>query len=372
MFELETALSNAHDTSPVPDGITYNMLRHLNATALSNLLLLFNRIWTEQKYPSQWREAIVIPILKPGKEASNPLNYRPIALTNCLCKTFERMVNARLIHELEKQGCISPLQSGFRRGRSTFDNLVLLETQIRNAFVRMNHLVSIFFDIEKAYDRAWRFGILSTLFNFGFRGNLPIFLQNFLLNRTFRVRVGNVYSTHFNQAEGVPQGSVLSVTLFIAHLSQILTHLPSSVQGSLYVDDLQISCEGSNMNLIERQLQKAINKVVDYCTFSTIRCQKDSDILWQPAAAKNVWPLLEIGHNALPSTSQISIFLSIPNDFVLNRHLSEETPRLFCAVTADRHNHARSRTFPVYPATGSLPRNLIRRLFPLLRQKENI
>ncbi|XP_055938219.1 uncharacterized protein LOC129968387 [Argiope bruennichi] len=135
MFELETALSQSHNTSPEPDGITYNMLRHLNKTSLSNLLLLFNRIWTEQKYPMHWCEAIVIPILKPGKESSNPLNYRPIALTSCLCKTFERMVNARLIYELEKQGCIPSLQSGFRRGRSTFDNLILLETQIRNAFV---------------------------------------------------------------------------------------------------------------------------------------------------------------------------------------------------------------------------------------------
>ncbi|GBO31551.1 putative RNA-directed DNA polymerase from transposon X-element [Araneus ventricosus] len=221
MFELETALSRAHDTSPGPDGITYNMLRHLNTTSLSHLIILFNRIWTEQKDPSQWHEATVIPILKPGKVPSNPLNYRPIALTSCLCKTFERMVNARLIYELEKQGCIPPLQSGFRRGRSTVDNLVLLETQIRNAFVKRNHLVSIFFDIEKAYDRAWRCGILSTLFNFGFRGNLPIFLKNFLSYRTFRVRMGNFNSDHFIQAEGVPQGRVLSVTLFIIHLSPL-------------------------------------------------------------------------------------------------------------------------------------------------------
>ncbi|GBN09355.1 hypothetical protein AVEN_156314-1 [Araneus ventricosus] len=71
MFELKTALSQAHDTSPGPDGITYNMLRHLNTTSLSHLLFLLNRIWTEQKYPSQWHEAIVIPILKPGKDPSN-------------------------------------------------------------------------------------------------------------------------------------------------------------------------------------------------------------------------------------------------------------------------------------------------------------
>ncbi|GBM26169.1 putative RNA-directed DNA polymerase from transposon X-element [Araneus ventricosus] len=257
------ALSLAHDTSPGPDGITYNMLRHLNTTSLFNLLFLFNRICTEQKYPSQRHEAIVIPILKPGKDSSNPLNCRSIALTSCLSKTLERIVNARLIFELEKQGRISPLQSGFRRIRSTFDNLILLETQTRNAFVRRNHRVSIFFDIEKAYNCTWRYGIL---LNFGFRRNLPpIFLKNFLSHRTSRVRMKNFYSNNFTQAEGVPQGSILSVTLFIIHLSEILNYLPSYVHRSLYVDDLQISCQGSNMNMIERQLQNPVNKLVAWC-----------------------------------------------------------------------------------------------------------
>ncbi|GBN92768.1 hypothetical protein AVEN_247807-1 [Araneus ventricosus] len=128
MFEFQKALSLAHDTSPGRDGITSNMLRHLNTTSLSHLLFLFNKICTGQKYHSEWHEAIVIPILNPDKESYNPLNYRRIALTCCLCKTLERMVNSRLVFELEKRGCISPLPSGFRRGRSTFDNLILLET----------------------------------------------------------------------------------------------------------------------------------------------------------------------------------------------------------------------------------------------------
>ncbi|GFU61598.1 reverse transcriptase domain-containing protein [Trichonephila clavipes] len=38
-------------------------------------------------------EAIVIPILKPGKDPKNPLSYRPIPLTSCLCKTLERMAS---------------------------------------------------------------------------------------------------------------------------------------------------------------------------------------------------------------------------------------------------------------------------------------
>ncbi|GFY35384.1 putative RNA-directed DNA polymerase from transposon X-element [Trichonephila clavipes] len=96
----------------------------------------------------------MIPIRKAGKVTTDPLSYRPIALTSCFCKTFERMINTHLIYVLEKGKGFSPLQSGFRKGRSTLDNFVFLESQIRHAFVRRNHLVSLFFDIEEACDRT--------------------------------------------------------------------------------------------------------------------------------------------------------------------------------------------------------------------------
>ncbi|GFW07739.1 putative RNA-directed DNA polymerase from transposon X-element [Trichonephila clavipes] len=163
------------------------MLRHLNPNSLANILFLFNRVWKELCFPSIWREAIVIPILKPGKVATDPLSYRPIALTSCFCKTFERMINTRLVYVLEKEKC----KVDSARGRSTLDNLVFLESQIRDAFVRRNHLVSLFFDIEKAYDRTWRYGILRNMHDFGLRGNLPIFIFNFLAVRYFYVRIGH-------------------------------------------------------------------------------------------------------------------------------------------------------------------------------------
>ena len=41
---------------------------------------------------------------KPGKDHLDPSNFRPKALTSCLCKTMERMINARLMWSLESQG----------------------------------------------------------------------------------------------------------------------------------------------------------------------------------------------------------------------------------------------------------------------------
>ena len=122
------------------------------------------------------------------------------------------MVNNRLVFILESRKLISPWQSGFRHGRSTTDNILMLETNIRNAILKRNHLVAIFFDIEKAYDKTWRYGILNDLLNLDFSGNLPIFIKNFLKLRRFRVRIGTTLSDFYFQ-EGVPQGSALSVTL---------------------------------------------------------------------------------------------------------------------------------------------------------------
>ncbi|GFX73315.1 putative RNA-directed DNA polymerase from transposon X-element [Trichonephila clavipes] len=161
------------------------------------------------------------------------------------------MVNARFVYQLEKNRCITVLQSGFRKGRSTLDN-IKLENKIRNAFVRRNHLVSIFFDIEKAYDRTWRNGIFRVLFHFGLRNNLPTFIKTNFNFRTFRVRLGGTLSDPFTEAEGVPQGSILSFTLFTCHISPILNVFSPSIQVSLYMDDLKISCEGSDMRMIQR------------------------------------------------------------------------------------------------------------------------
>ena len=77
-----------------------------------------------------------IPVPKPGKDTSNPSNYRPIALTSCIWKVMERMISSRLVWYLERNRltCISPMQCGFRKQRSTTDHLVRLESFVREAF----------------------------------------------------------------------------------------------------------------------------------------------------------------------------------------------------------------------------------------------
>ncbi|GBN86300.1 putative RNA-directed DNA polymerase from transposon BS [Araneus ventricosus] len=269
-------------------------------------------IWLEEYFPVTWRKAVVIPIPKPGKDPQIPTSYRPIALTSCLCKLMERMVNARLMHVLEENGFLSNFQSGFRYGRGTIDNVLMLETAIRDAFVTKKHLVSVFFDMDKAYDRTWRSGILKDMYNMGFRGKLPIFIKNFLMTRTFQVRIGDILSQNFQQYEGVPQGSVLSVILFIIKLNGIINHLPQYVHSSLYVDDLQIYCASVNMSFIERQLQTAVRTITCWANKNgfIISNQKTSCVHFCKIRGIHPHPEIFLGDTPIPVVSEAK-FLGI-------------------------------------------------------------
>ena len=90
------------------------------------------------------------------------------------------MINKRLVWYLDSNNLITKLQSGFRAERSTNDNLVRLETFIRDAFIKREHVVAVFFDLEKAYDTTWRYGILKDLHNFGMKEDYQTLLKVFL------------------------------------------------------------------------------------------------------------------------------------------------------------------------------------------------
>ena len=150
--ELIKSIAQATDSATGPDEIHYQFLKHFPDVSLDLLLLLFNDLWQSQDFPDGWREATVIPIPKPGKDRTDPNNYRPIALTSCLCKIMERMINHRLTWFLQDNNIITKYQCGFQKGKSTTDHLVRLETYIRQGFVKNQHTVGVFFDLEKAYD----------------------------------------------------------------------------------------------------------------------------------------------------------------------------------------------------------------------------
>ena len=148
--ELLLALKSCKGSSPGPSNITYGMIQHLTQANLSKLLAVYNEIWASRTFPNSWHYAHVIPIPRRDGRLTNPSSFRPIALTDCLCKVFERMVNKRLLFVLESKGVLNVQQSGFRKYRSTLDHLVHLEHCIAEAFANREFMIGILFGYSES------------------------------------------------------------------------------------------------------------------------------------------------------------------------------------------------------------------------------
>ena len=92
MQELKHCLSLTTESTPGLDRITYLMLKHLHHNMTKVILYTFNRIYQDNIYPDRWKTAIIVPVLKPGKDPQDSSNYRPISLTSCLSKLLEKMM----------------------------------------------------------------------------------------------------------------------------------------------------------------------------------------------------------------------------------------------------------------------------------------
>lgn len=113
-------------------------------------------------------------------------------------------------------------------------------------------------DIEKAYETSWIPEVIITLQSMNFTGNIIAFVKNFLDHHCMRVRTKRIVSKLVS-SNGLPQGSVLSVILFIVTINHSLRILKSPLLGRLFVDDLTISCWGQNIEFTFPIMQKPLS-----------------------------------------------------------------------------------------------------------------
>ena len=130
--------------------------------------------------------------------------------------------------------------------------------------LKKEHVVAVFFDLEKAYDSTWKYGILHYLHEFRVKGRLANFVESFLANRSIQVRVESTFTDTFGLSQGVSQGSILSTTLFNIKISSIMNCLDPKTDGSLYVDDFCMCYRSTIMRTIERHLQQCINRIENW------------------------------------------------------------------------------------------------------------
>ena len=161
-----TASNLSSSTAAGPDKVAYPMLKHLPRSGMDFLLHNFNLSWSLHSFPSIWKTSSIIPIHKMGKPLDSRASFRPISLTSCVSKLFERIILFRLLFFLESNSILSPRQAGFRSKRSTLDPILFLSQSISDGFnkpIAGSRTILSTIDFSKAFDCVWRPALFHTL-----------------------------------------------------------------------------------------------------------------------------------------------------------------------------------------------------------------
>lgn len=116
--------------APGPDATQNILLKNLSRTAVQFLTSIFIKCLEFSIWPTSFKIAKIVPILKAGKSRTEAQNYRPISLLNAIGKIFERIMYHRLTNIIDDKNLLPAFQFGFRKGHSTTHQAMRIKQHI--------------------------------------------------------------------------------------------------------------------------------------------------------------------------------------------------------------------------------------------------
>lgn len=254
-FEAALLASNVR-SSPGLDTISYEILRKLPTPLLDLILENYNDMFIQGNFPESWKNTFLRFLPKPGG------GFRPISLTSCMAKLFERIVQKRLEYLSETEDWIPDFQFGFRRSRSAMDAASLLACNIYRAFGKGESVVALALDIKGAFSSIKTEAIIQQLKEL----EAPTRIINFI---SFLISEKHIFFDKNSKIPrisgvGVPQGGVLSPILFSLALRKIGECLPPGVKIIMYADDIIIYVTSKDLTAAKKLLSEAFKNISEW------------------------------------------------------------------------------------------------------------
>lgn len=223
-------------------------------------LHICNLSLTTGEFPDQMKVAKVIPLFKKAN-TNDVSNYRPISLLPQFSKILEKIFLNRLHIFIERHAILSNCQYGFRSKHSTATAIMEFAEEITHAMDNKYFLVSIFVDLQKAFDTLDHRILLQKLHRYGIRGVAHKWVTSYLNNRNQFVEINNVQSQKKRVTCGVPQGSVLGPVLFILYINDIVS-VSNLLKCIMFADDTTLFYSGENVNTVLQTVQNEFEKII--------------------------------------------------------------------------------------------------------------
>jgi len=224
---------------PVPTFI----VRETVDVLLSFITSMVNASLSQGSLPVSQKHAIMIPLLKkPGLDATDMANFRPVSNLTFMSKVIERAVARQLNGHLSAEDLLPRNQSAYRKQHSTETALIRVLSDALAAADRQRVTLLGLLDLSAAFDCVDHTLLLQRLeHQHGLTGVVLQWLTSFVTDRTQQVAYDGQLSSVQPLRFGVPQGSVLGPLLFVMYTAEL--HQVVSSHGLTlhqYADDCQI------------------------------------------------------------------------------------------------------------------------------------
>ncbi len=246
------------------DGISGRLLKHAGSAICTSLTYIMNQSLSQAKFPTDWKQAKVIPIFKSGSP-NETNNYRPISILPILSKIMEKFVHYHFSQFLENNNLLTLAQSGFRRLHSTLTSLIqCTDRWLRNIDKGLITGV-VFIDLRKAFDTVNFEILLQKLQEYGVNGSELEWFSSYLHGRSQVVTIDGVLSESLPVTVGVPQGSILGPLLFVLYVNDLPEAL-DNCESNMYADDTEIehATKPCDSHILETALNDDMGKLKEY------------------------------------------------------------------------------------------------------------
>jgi len=191
------------------------------------------------------KSAVILPLIKAlGSlvDKDNYKNYRPVSNLLFLSKLIERVVDSRLDRHMTLNNLHSNHQFGYKKYHSTETILLKILNNLLISCDENMPSVVLLLDLSAAFDTVDHNKLLEIIYNdIGIRGKAYSWCKSFLVNRTFKVKIGNDYSDIETLLYGVAQGSVLGPRFFNIYTKPLYKYIePTGFDIDGYADDNQL------------------------------------------------------------------------------------------------------------------------------------
>ena len=218
-------------------------------------------------FSSDLKVANVTPAFKKKSKTSKD-NYRPISILPNISKIYERCLYNQM--QTYFDNLLSKYQCGFRKGFNAQHCLVNMMEEWREKVDNGVAFGALMTDLSKAFDCFHDELLIAKLEAYGFDIKSVKLIQQYLLNRKQRVKVGNAYSSRREIFYGVPQGSILGPLIFSIFLCDLFYFL-ESVPVTSYANDITPYSANKTNDLVIKEIEHFSEVLLKWFDFNYMK-----------------------------------------------------------------------------------------------------